>query len=153
MSGSGHDDGSAKFMRLGKYMIDIVEMKKNRLLVLKYTGSRQINQRLPKTVVSVAVQKLILKLVIDEKFEIDDYNKMPENDQKIFKQFADEAHIDLGFEINDKDDLNEIYEILLGEYYAGNTGAKLKLKKFIEKAICSHQIGVKKGLELLANIK
>ena len=148
----GITSNDKQFMRLNKYMINIAELRKNRILLIKYCTTRQISHKIPKQMVSIPIQKMLLDLIINDKFERSSYDALSnESDKELFKGFCDEAHIDVG--INDCEDLDEKYNILIGEYKAGNDGSKDVLKRWIENQIASHQVKFKKGFQMLDELR
>ena len=147
----GSIDRDHQWMRLNRYMVDVGKLRTDRVLLLKYCTTRQISHKIKKQMVSVGVQRIILDLIVDDKFERVSFDALSESDKQIVKAFCDASHIDIGVE--DIEDLNEKYQILLGQYRAGNEGSKVVLKRFIEKQISLHQVKFKDGFKMLDEIR
>lgn len=131
-------------------MIDMTRLNKNYLCV-KYIKTRNTVTTIPKIMISSNVRNMIIE-ILDDKFNKDKFNKLNEHDREIIKSFAGNCKINLG--IPDSDSVQEQYQLLLGEYYAGNTSPVVikSLKRYVSLAVAKKLISKTDTLLILAEL-
>lgn len=158
MRGSGAlevnlDDGSRytkdEYVRLNKFMLNKTKLLDDNEVVLKYIKNRDISCYFPKTKVSDQVKDMISDIA-DDKFHQQKYDELTDAERRIVLRFCDACHIDIGK--TSDEDLQKTFEILKGEFEAGNTNAIQQMKYIISDMINSRQINMKAGLKLLSDL-
>lgn len=150
MVGSGALSKTQKeYVRIGKYMINITDLKHN-MLSCKYVADRNTLPKLPMQRISNDVKNIILKIVVDNEFDKNEFIKLDNEDKNILINFVDACHLDI--EIANENTFQMQYDVLLGEYKAGNNAILPKLKSFITSAIMNKMIAQKQGLLMLNSL-
>ena len=103
-----------KWLRLNKYMIDMHSLLKNKLVV-KYVRNYGYIKSIPRLIISNDVKHMIYQLVVHETFSREEFLNMSDEDQAVFYNFSEQAHIYTG--IHDVK-MNKL--IKEGEVNAGN---------------------------------
>lgn len=97
---------------------------KNNILQIKYASTGNYSNKIGKTKkLNPNIAKLIMYLV-DDYFDINLFNSISQADKYEFITFCNNAHINL--ELPDDRQFKKEFEILIGEYDAGNNNPKLK---------------------------
>ena len=128
-----------KYMKLQKYMINLDELEKSNLLVVKYIKNRQILPNLHRQKVSNEMKELILELCKNNNFEKDKFDLLTIDDQKLFMKFITQCKIDIGYEMVDEDkkvnEFDQQYQYLLSEWKKNNSNSEIKkeLRKLLIK--------------------
>jgi hypothetical protein len=140
---------SKKSLNNGKFTLDMDKLKRN-ILSVTYASCRAVIPSLKKEHVSNDVKDMITDIV-DDKYNVNLFNKMKQDDQRIVSNFVrvlkipdiDMTEFDEGYQLH--------YEVLLGEINSGNNNPALKreLKEYILRAITEGLIPKSQGLTKL----
>jgi ribosome biogenesis protein Nip4 len=98
--------------------------------------------------------KDVIMNIINNKFNQKEYNLLTSKDKQIVKAFVKIFKYDLT--IHDDEDIkfSNDFNVLLGEYEAGNDNEEIKknLKKFVKIAMIKKLITNREGMELLFDL-
>ena len=135
-----------------KVYIDVKRLENN-VLFCKYINSNTNINGLKQQTISNDC-KDVIKDIINDRFNNKIYNLLNNNDRRIIKSFVKVFKYDLGIQDKNDDDMQEQFNVLLGEYEAGNNNPdiKNKLKQYIRIAIRDNLINYKDGLALLIEL-
>ena len=150
MTGAGSMIQEGTYLRLGKFMINMYDLKVKNIISLKYVNDRQVLKHFPRQIVSVKIKNLLVRLLIHDEFDKSEYENLSEADQSKVKCFLDCCHIDIG--LSNSDDFTTVFEILKGEYLSGNSMTLPKLKLHITDGINRGLFGRREGLLLLSSL-
>lgn len=140
-----------EWRQLNKYMVNMDKLKNN-ILQIKYASTGNYSNKIGKTKkLNPNIAKLIMYLV-DDYFDINLFNNISQADKYEFITFCNNAHINL--ELPDDRQFKKEFEILIGEYDAGNNNPKLKTSiiKKVNDAIKLKYISKTEGLKIINEI-
>ena len=151
-TGSGLLKKKEKYIRLNKFMVDLPSLENKNIINLKYVSNQKIHPKFPRQKISNKLRDIIRILIVDGEFSKDEFELLSKDDQIIFYNFTDYAHIDVG--LQNSNDIQNEYDILLGEFKSGNKNEVIrnKLKSLISSAINNKDIPLKQGILLLNTI-
>ena len=136
-------------------MIDMDLLKAKNIIALKYIKNRNFVPSFPKQIVSQKVADLITEYCETETFNKITFSKLNTCEQRVVFDFVNACHVDVGIDsVQNKNELQEQFEILTGEIAAGNNSVDIKkrLKTVIKQAIMNNQISAKQGLMILEDL-
>ena len=123
----------------GKYYIDLNKLK-NGTLQVKYVKTRQPCTNYKPVMLNAQLKKVV-QSIVDDKFNLHEYKKLPLSDRRVITRLARYCDLELP---DDEDDekFQQEYEILLGEYQSGNDSeiVRKKLRKYILQGISENKI-------------
>ena len=116
VNGSGVSVHVPRYMRLNRYMVDIHDLMRG-FLSVRYANPPipKIVRGIPKLRLSPDLKYMLHKLLIHEDFDRNEFNELTEEDQRVFYNFTDKAHIYVGLQ-----DIGLVKLIKNGEQAAGN---------------------------------
>lgn len=150
--GKGITTKNNEYVQINKFYVDMKALKNN-ILKLKYVKNRNIVPSVPITFGIHEDVKNILLGLCNDKFDKPLYDKLDDNNKNKIISFCNACHIDCGISIDKKNEIENQLNILYGEYTAGNTDVKFKLKKAIRNAMMLNKLSSKNGLMLLDEIE
>jgi hypothetical protein len=157
VGGGGAANVKDNYTAIGKYMVNVADLRKFNLLVVKYVKNRQVLPKLPRQKIPEAVSTLILNVVENNDFNIDDFNGLSVSDQKLFILFVQQCHVDIGYDIvvDEVDEFDKVYVELMKTWKDGNTSKETvkQLRKHIIVGMQSKKIPVKTGLLTLQQLE
>lgn len=132
---------------LGKYYVDKNKLSDN-ILCVKYAVNDAQIPTMKVQRVSSGVKENV-EDILNGRFDRRIYNLLSADDKRVVKRFAKTVKMDL--DLDDNEDFQRQYEILLGEYTSGNDSPKLKaqLKKFVLEALQENRIPRNQAMMLL----
>jgi hypothetical protein len=135
-----------------KVYIDMRRLVKNQLFCKYIKGNVMIPNLLTQTISSDC--KDVIMNIINNKYNQKEYNLLTSKDKQIVKTFVKIFKYDLN--IHDDEDINfsNEFNILLGEYEAGNDNEEIKkkLKRYVKMAMVKKLITNREGMELLFDL-
>jgi hypothetical protein len=135
-----------------KVYIDMRRLVKNQLFC-KYIKGNIMIPNLRTQNISNDLKDVIMN-IINNKFNQKEYNLLTSKDKQIVKVFVKIFKYDLT--IHDDEDIkfSNDFNVLLGEYEAGNDNIEIKksLKKFVKIAMIKKLITNREGMELLFDL-
>jgi len=153
-NGGAYEKGSrAELLPIGgKYCINM-KLLADSILSLKYQKNNcHIPEFQKRTPISAGLRNTIMELIVDEKFDKNgSYSKLNKNDQIMFQTLADVLHIEVGLG-DSKENLKTRFDILSGEYKAGNSAVKKDLQIVIQKCVQRKLISANTGFEMLQQL-
>jgi hypothetical protein len=146
------------YAEFGKYAIHLGQLKNNDILNVKYKSLGGIPQFKP-TPISDNLKDFILDVLESGKANQRVYDNIPPEERKLFEKIASGAGVFHTLKLKktitnqDKED-NTRFEILRGEYFAGNNSPKLlaELRRFIIKFMNEGKITRNDGMNLLMEL-
>lgn len=122
-----NNNGNANF---GKYHISIPALRKNNLIIYRCnTNSTLLNHKN----MSPSLLKIVMdiKKTMPHKFQMEDYNKLNENEKKVVEHIINILRLPIPDDMNrvlstENYNLKSKYEILIGELSAGNYSKEIK---------------------------
>ena len=156
MSGTGgaYEEGSkAELMPIGgKYCVNMKLLAKNILSIKYQTNNCHIPEFSKRTNISDGLRDTIMELIVDEKFDKNgSYKKLDENDKLTFQTFVDVLHINVGLS-DSKESIKKRFQILLGEFNAGNESVKKDLQNVIQKCVQRKLFSANSAFEILQQL-
>jgi hypothetical protein len=123
----------------GKYYIDLNKLK-NGTLQVKYVKTRQTCTNYKPVMLNAQLKKVV-QSIVDDKFNLHEYKKLPLSDRRVITKLARYCDLESPDDEDDKKFQQE-YEILLGEYQSGNDSmiVRNKLKKYILQGLSENKI-------------
>jgi hypothetical protein len=146
------------YAEFGKYAIHLGQLKNNDILNVKYKSLGGIPHFKP-TPISDSFKDFILDVLENGKANQRVYDNIPPDERKLFEKIASGAGIFHTLKLKktvtdqDKEDNNR-FEILKGEYLAGNTSHKIlaELRRFVIKFMGEGKISRNDGMNLLMEL-
>jgi hypothetical protein len=146
------------YKEFGKYVINMPQLKERDILNVKFKSLGRIPQFKP-TPISDVMKDFILELLETGKVSHRIYDQIPIDEKQLFEKIASGAGILNTLKIKqtisneDKDDNNR-FNLLRGEYLAGNNNATLlkELRKLVVKFITQNKISKHDGMNLLIEL-
>ena len=146
------------YKQYGKYAIHIPQLEQQDILNVKYKSLGGIPKFKP-IAVSDIFRDFILDLLETGKTNVRVYNQIPTEERKLFEEMSIGAGIwnSLGLKrttTNTDDEENKRFELLKGEYTAGNNNPKIisELRRLVVKMIGDGRIRRSQGVELLMEL-
>jgi len=146
------------YRQLGKYVINIQQLKERDILNVKFPSLGRIPQFKP-TPISDVLKEFILDLLDSGKVSHRIYDQIPIDERQLFEKIATGAGILNALKLKrtvtteDKDD-NDRFTLLKGEYLAGNNSVALlkELRKLVVKFMSQGKISKHDGMNLLIEL-
>ena len=146
------------YRQLGKYVINIQQLKERDILNVKFPSLGRIPQFKP-TPVSDIMKEFILELLDSGKVSNRIYEQIPIEERQLFEKIATGAGILNALKLKrtvsneDKED-NDRFTLLKGEYLAGNNSVALlkELRKLVVKFMSQGKISKHDGMNLLIEL-
>jgi len=146
------------YRQLGKYVINIQQLKERDILNVKFPSLGRIPQFKP-TPISDVLKEFILELLDTGKVSNRIYEQIPIEERQLFERIATGAGILNALKLKrtvsneDKED-NDRFTLLKGEYLAGNNSVALlkELRKLVVKFMSQGKISKHDGMNLLIEL-
>jgi hypothetical protein len=146
------------YRQLGKYVINIQQLKERDILNVKFPSLGRIPQFKP-TPISDVMKEFILELLDTGKVSNRIYEQIPIEERQLFENIATGAGILNALKLKrtmsneDKED-NDRFTLLKGEYLAGNNSVALlkELRKLVVKFMSQGKISKHDGMNLLIEL-
>jgi hypothetical protein len=146
------------YRQLGKYVINIPQLKERDILNVKFPSLGRIPQFKP-TPISDVFKEFLLELLDSGKVSNRIYEQIPIEERQLFEKIATGAGILNALKIKrtmsneDKED-NDRFTLLKGEYLAGNNSVALlkELRKLVVKFMSQGKISKQDGMNLLIEL-
>ena len=146
------------YRQLGKYVINIQQLKERDILNVKFPSLGRIPQFKP-TPISDVMKEFILELLDTGKVSNRIYEQIPIEERQLFEKIATGAGILNALKLKrtmsneDKED-NDRFTLLKGEYLAGNNSVALlkELRKLVVKFMSQGKISKHDGMNLLIEL-
>lgn len=146
------------YRQLGKYVINIQQLKERDILNVKFPSLGRIPQFKP-TPISDIMKEFILELLDTGKVSNRIYEQIPIEERQLFEKIATGAGILNALKLKrtisneDKED-NDRFVLLKGEYLAGNNSVALlkELRKIVVKFMSQGKISKHDGMNLLIEL-
>jgi len=146
------------YKQYGKYAIHIPQLEQQDILNVKYKSLGGIPKFKP-IAVSDIFRDFLLDLLETGKTNVRVYNQIPTEERKLFEEMSIGAGVwnSLGLKrttTNTDDEENKRFELLKGEYTAGNNNPKVisELRRLVVKMIGDGRIRRNQGVELLMEL-
>ena len=142
----------SKKKEVNKFTIDMDKLNKN-ILSVKYTSCRAVVPSLKPEKISDDVKSVIIN-ILEKKYNINLFNKLLTDDQRIISTFVRTLKIpDINMDNFDRKYQQE-YELLLGQVNSGNSNEKVKqqLKQYILRGISENLIPRSFGLNQILHL-
>jgi len=146
------------YRHFGKYVLHANQLLNNDVLNVKYPSLGRIPQFRP-TTISEPTKEFIMDLLDSGKANQRVYDTLPMEDRKIFEKIATGAGIFSHLKLkkttsNEEQKDYERFQVLRGEYYAGNNSQALmkELRKLIVKFMSEGRIHRSEGTNLLMEL-
>ena len=135
-----------------KIYIDLDKLSKG-ILYCKYISHDQPITSLRTQKISKEARDMI-KDIIADKYNIRVFKLLNRNDKRLVRTFADKFNYSLDMGDDEDEELQKQFEVLLGQYEAGNNDEKLKakLRSYVRIAIKEDLIPYKEALGLLVEL-
>lgn len=149
-----------KYLEFGKYVINTNQLEQNDLLSMKYNNNSLSNiVKYPSQPVSDIFRDFLIDLLENGKPDHRLYNQIEKKEKLLFQNMAIDAGLWNSFKLpkiinNEFEDENEKFEILKGEFLAGNTNQKMitDLRKLVIKMMNDGRIKRNQGVNLLLEL-
>lgn len=146
------------YRQLGKYVINVQQLKERDILNVKFPSLGRIPQFKP-TPISDVMKEFILELLDTGKVSNRIYEQIPIDERQLFERIATGAGILNALKLKrtisneDKED-NDRFTLLKGEYLAGNNSVALlkELRKLVVKFMSQGKISKNDGMNLLIEL-
>jgi len=146
------------YRQLGKYVINIQQLKERDILNVKFPSLGRIPQFKP-TPISDVMKEFLLELLDTGKVSNRIYEQIPIDERQLFEKIATGAGILNALKLKrtisneDKED-NDRFVLLKGEYLAGNNSVALlkELRKLVVKFMSQGKISKNDGMNLLIEL-
>jgi hypothetical protein len=138
------------YLRINKYMISWNDLVKDNRLIVKLCSNTNISPNLPAQTVTPAVSRIIQAIADRDEFLKKEYDSLSKSEQDTIKAFANTCHIDLGIE--SKEDIENHYNVLMGEAMSGNQLAKAKLRTYIHGLVKTNTLSSYRAIRLLQKL-
>lgn len=142
-----------KYVEFGKYVVNILKLKKN-VLVIRYKSGNQI-PNLPSQLINDELKLFMEDLLSEKRMNNDMYNKLSNMNKRFVDRLSQQAGVEkiLGIKIDDNERKNDIqrFEVLKGEVSAGNDSPELlrELKQHVLKFLADGTMPKQQGYSLL----
>ena len=95
--------------------------------------------------------KSVIEDIINDKFEKRLFEKLQADEKRLVKRLVEALKIDIDVNTKEDDEYRKKFEIVLGEFQAGNTSPaiKNKLKKYVAESMQSGMITRREAWQLL----
>ena len=132
----------------GKYL-DMNKFKNN-ILCVRYVSTGGYIPQLKSQMISQATREVI-EDILGDKFDERLYKKLTADERRIIKRFVKVFNIQVNVKDDDDVEFNKQFEILRGEFLAGNDNPEIKdkLKKYVVEAVAEGKIPRHQGYSLL----
>lgn len=146
------------YREYGKYAIHMPQLEQQDILNVKYKSLGQVPKYKP-IPVSDVFRDFILDLLENGKPNVRVYNQISPEERKLFEEMSIGAGVWNGLGLKRtttsmEDEENKRFEILRGEYLAGNNNPKLlsELRRLVVKMMNDSRIKKRQGIELLMEL-
>lgn len=146
------------YRQLGKYVINMPQLKERDILNVKFPSLGRIPQFKP-TPISDVLKEFILELLDTGKVSNRIYDQIPTEERQLFERIATGAgiihNLKLKRTVTDEDKAdNDRFTLLKGEYLAGNNSVALlkELRKLVVKFMSQSKISKNDGMNLLIEL-
>jgi hypothetical protein len=146
------------YKQFGKYAIHIPQLEQQDILNVKYKSLGQVPKFKP-TAVSDIFRDFLLDLLDNGKPNVRTYQQIAANERKLFEEMSIGAGVwnALGLKrttTSTDDEENKRFELLKGEYIAGNNNPKVisELRRLVVKMMNDGRIRKAQGTELLMEL-
>ena len=146
-----------KYIELGKYMLNIKELKETGILTVKYVKNKQIVSKLPRQKVTSNVREMLIALCENGEFSKETFDALNLEEQKLFIKFVQLCNLDIGYDVvfAEIDEFEKDYQLLLSEWQSGKASVDIerKLRKLIIQGIQKKKLPLQSSLILLAKLE
>lgn len=136
-----------------KHILDLDKFNKN-ILHIKYSSKtgKQLHMLSNRNISQDC--KEVIQNIIDNQFNNKAYSLLPIEERRIIKTFNNMCHYDLDIMDKEDDDNNKQFQLLLGQFQAGNNNPEIikKLRKMIMWAINEKRITKTDGFNYLIQL-
>jgi hypothetical protein len=146
------------YKTFGKFIVNIPTLRERDVLHLKYPSLSRIPEFPPKPV-SEDFRDFFIDTIDNGKVNHKVFKTLDDEEKKLFERIAEKAGLFKGLGLTkqpNKEDEEEVnrFNILRGEYYAGNNSHQLldELRKLIIKFIHNGRIGKNEGIQILSQL-
>jgi len=146
------------YRTFGKFIVNIPTLRERDILQLKYPSLSRIPEFPPKPV-SEDFRDFFLDTIENGKVNHKVFKTLEEDERKFFERISEKAGLFKGLGLikqPNKEDEEEVnrFNILRGEYYAGNNSHQLldELRKLIIKFIHNGRIEKNQGIQILSSL-
>ena len=135
-------------------MVNLDQLKNNRILNLKYVSTRQPHPHIKKQSITEPVQQVLLNFIEKDALDKKAYEALNAKEKQFLYDFFNACHIDAGIESESQDEYIKQYDVLLGEWENGNNNPKIlnKLKVYINDFVLHKRISLQEGLTMLQSL-
>jgi len=132
----------------GKF-IDLNKLKNN-ILTVRYVKTGGFIPTVKTQHISSDV-KSVIEDIINDKFEKRLFEKLQPNEKRLVKRLVGALKVDIDVNTKEDDEYRKQFEIVLGEFQAGNTSPaiKYKLKQYVAESMQSGMITRREAWQLL----
>ena len=132
----------------GKY-IDLNKLKNN-IICIRYCKTRALVPNVKVQHISNEIKEIIDD-IINDKFEKRLYEKLDMNEKRLVKRIVDSLKLDIDISSKEEEEYVRQYEVVLGQFQAGNTNPliKNKLKQYIMESMESGMLPRREAFKLL----
>ena len=132
----------------GKY-IDLGKLKNN-VICIRYVKTGTLIPTVKVQNISSNVKEVV-EDIINDKFDKRLYEKLAINDKRLIKRIADAFKLDIDTNDHTDEEYQRQFEIVIGEWRAGNTSPaiKSKLKQYVTESLESGKIPRREAFNLL----
>jgi len=136
---------------VNKYYVDKQKLSEG-ILEIRYIKNKHLAHIKP-TQMSPKMKKIMLQMITISDVDVKDYNLLTPHEKQLVKKIIKLFDLDIQLDSDDEEFSNQ-YEILKGEYYAGNNSVELrhKLKEYIMYAIKTGKITRSFGMQQLEEL-
>ena len=123
---------------------------KDNILTIKYSKTNAYVPTVKAQHISNDVKEVITDLISD-KFDNRLFEKLPEGDRRLVKRVIKAFSLDVGLKDNTEEEYRRQFEVVLGEFQAGNNSPliKNKLKQFVIESLESGFITRRQSWQIL----
>ena len=155
--GKGYSDDEDKPVRKNSILKKVINGKfidlnklKNNILTVRYLKTGGFLPNIKAQHISNDLKEVIQDL-INEKFEKRLYEKLQPDEKRLVKRLVGALKIDIDVNTKEDDEYRKQFEIVLGEFQAGNTSPaiKNKLKQYVAESMQSGMITRREAWQLL----
>jgi ribosomal protein L15 len=146
------------YKQFGKYAIHIPQLEQQDILNVKYKSLGQVPKYKPMAVSDI-FRDFLLDLLDNGKPNVRTYQQIAPDERKVFEEMSIGAGVwnALGLKrttTSTDDEENKRFELLKGEYMAGNNNPKVisELRRLVVKMIGDGRIKKSQGMELLMEL-
>ena len=135
-------------------MVNISQLKDKKILNLKYVSTRQPHPKISKQSVTEPVQKVLLDYISNNVLDRKAFDILKPKEKRFLYEFFNACHIDVDIPNESNEDYIKEYDILLGEWEAGNNNNAIrnKLKVYINDFVRQKRITLTEGLAMIQSL-